>query len=194
VSEAFGVGGEKPVSEPRSVIGDYLTEDHPVAVLWQDMLGILFRDRPARACPERLGPAARTLWHVGCFRQEVINGGFGQFLSNPSGDHAQESLDALRRVGAVLSTQLLEEALAGFPGGVAPTDHQERNALLRAFEARQPRFLWELTKDFYKRADVLGSQREEDLNALQVAFMRQHRSQSVQAELSAPPDRGDIGS
>lgn len=60
--------------------GGYLSEEEPVGVLWLDMVDIVFHDSPRQAHPERLGLAARTLWHAGELEGEVINGGFSQFF------------------------------------------------------------------------------------------------------------------
>lgn len=75
-----------------------------------------------------------------------------------------------------------------FPGGVAPADRQKRCELLFAFEQREPRFLEELSQEFYKRVDALRSMPEEDLTASQLAFMQAHRAERVLAETpSGPP-------
>jgi hypothetical protein len=185
-SAAEGVG----VAKARITLGDYLTDEEPVAALWPYMVDIVFHDSPRQAHPERLGPAARTLWHVGCFQGEVINGGVSQFFSNSAGNWAHESLAALRQIGAALCVQLLERAFTLFPGGVAPADRQQRCDLLFAFEEREPQFLEELSQVFYKRVDALGSVPDEDLTALQLAFMQAHRAGKVRAEPGAAADGG----
>ena len=178
------------MAQVRSTLGDYLTDDEPVAALWPDMVDIVFHDSPRLAHPEGLGPAARTLWHVGCFQGEVINGGVSQFFSNSAGNWAHESLAALRQIGAALCVDLLEEALTLFPGGVAPADRPKRCELLFAFEEREPQFLEDLSQVFYKRVDALGSVPEDDLTALQLTFMQTHRAERVRAELGGAPDTG----
>jgi hypothetical protein len=176
------------VVEARRTLGDYLIDDEPVAALWPDMVGIVFRDSPRQAHPERLGLVVRTLWYVGCFQGEVINGGISQFFSNSAGNWAHESLAALRQIGAALCVELLEKALTLFPGSVAPTDRQKRCELLFAFEEREPQFLEGLSQAFYKRVDALGSVPEEDLTALQLAFIQAHRTAQICAEPVAAPD------
>lgn len=163
----------------RRTLGDYLIEEEPVAALWPDMLDIVFQDSPRRARPELLAPAARTLYHVGCFQGEVINGGISQFFSNSSGNSAHESLTALRHIGASLCVQILEKALTLFPNGAAPVDRRKRCDILFAFEAREPRFLEELSQTFYKRVYALGSARDEELTELQLAFMKANRAERI---------------
>ena len=46
------------------------------------------------------------------FVGEVNNGGFRQFLSNPSGEHAAQTLSALEQVGMPHAASLLRRALA----------------------------------------------------------------------------------
>jgi hypothetical protein len=128
---------------------------------------------------ERLSPAAQVLFNTGCFFGEIVNGGMSQFFSNSSGDRAHETLAALRTMGAALCVQLLEKELTLFPGGIAPTDRQKRCDLLFAFEERDPQFLEEIDQVFYKRVDALGSVPEEDLTALELAFMRAHSADPV---------------
>ena len=180
------------MAKVRRTLGDYISEEEPVAALWPDMVDVVYYDSPRIARPERLGTAARTLWHVGCFEGEVLNGGISQFFSNSAGNWAQESLAGLREIGADVCVELLEKALTLFPCGVAPADREKRCKLLFAFEDRDPQFLEQLSHAFYKRVDALGWVPEEDLTALQLAFMQAHRAQLVLAEPSAGENRGDM--
>jgi hypothetical protein len=66
------------MAKARRTLCDYLPEEEPVAALWTDMVDIVYRDSPRQAHPERLSPAARTLWHVESFQGELINGGASQ--------------------------------------------------------------------------------------------------------------------
>jgi len=163
----------------RDTLGDYLAEEDPVATLWPHLVDVVYRDSPLHARMERLSPSAQVLFNTGFFSGEITNGGMSQFFSNSSGNRAHETLAALRAVGAALCIQLLEKALTLFPDGIAPVDRQKRCELLFAFEERNPHFLEELDQIFYKRVDALGSVPEEDLTALELAFMRSHSSDPV---------------
>jgi len=110
------------MAKARRTLGDYRSEEEPVATLWPDMVDVVYHDSPRQAHPERLGTSARTLWHVGCFEGEVINGGISQFFSNTSGNCAHESLAGLQQIGAALCAELLEKALTLFLGSIAPAD------------------------------------------------------------------------
>ncbi len=165
----------------RYTLGDYLNEAEPVATLWPDLIDIVYRENPRHAHPERLGPAARTLFYVGCFSGELINGGMSQFFSNSSGNRTYATLAALRRIGAALCVQLLEKALTVFPDNTAPADRQQRCELLFAFEERNPEFLEQLSKEFHQRIDALGAIPEEDLRALELEFLRANAADPVAA-------------
>jgi len=167
------------MGKPRSTLGDYLSEAEPVAALWPDLVDAVYHASPRHADMDHLSKPAQVLFNTGWFAGEVINGGISQFFSNSSGNRAHETLASLRTIGAVLCVQLLEKVLSLFPNGIAPADRQKRCELLFAFEERDPQFLEDLTQIFYKRVDALGSVPEEDLTALELDFMRAHRSDPV---------------
>src|SRR5262249_1725655 len=167
------------MAKPRKTLGDYLTEAEPGATLWPDLVGEVYRDSPRHAHMERLSPAAQVLFNTGCFFGEMVNGGMSEFFSNSSGNRAHETLPGIQIISAVLCVQLLEKGLTLFPGGIAPVDRQKRCDLLFAFEERDPQFLEEIDQVFYKRVDALGSVPEEDLTALELAYMRAHSSDPV---------------
>jgi hypothetical protein len=160
-------------------IGDYLTADDPRGVLWQDVVRIVHHQSPREAHPERLTPALRTYYFVGCFDGELVNGGMSQFFSNSAGDYSLETLAALKEIGATMSAGLLEKALTIFPNREAPSDRKLRCELLFAFEERDPKFLEELTDVYYKRVDALRSKPDEDLNQLIVNYLRKHQADRV---------------
>jgi hypothetical protein len=57
---------------------------------------------------------------------EVHNGGFDQFFFNSQGNHAAETLDALRTVGAPRSADLLRRACAAFAPEMPSPDRDVR--------------------------------------------------------------------
>jgi len=153
----------------------------PMAILWSHLVKIVFRDSARDEHAEYLGPAARTIYRVGCFHGEVVNGGFSQFFSNSSGNWVPETMDALEQVGATLSRGLLAEAKTLFPGGVALRDRQERCNLLFAFEKENPDFLERLDRVYYRDVDALGGTPLEDVNALQIEFLKRHADETLLA-------------
>ena len=168
------------MTQPRNTLGDYLTDAEPVSALWPDLVNAVYSDGPQTHI-ERLSPAAQVLYHTGVFCGEMVNGGISQFFSNTSGNRAHETLAALRTIGAVLCAELLEKALTLFPDGIAPVDRWPRVDLLLAFEKRNTTFLDELNQVFDARIDALRGTPDEDVFALELAFMQAHRSDSVLA-------------
>ena len=75
---------------------------------------------------------------------------------------------------------VLEQALVVFAEGAPPKDRQKRCELLFAFEERDPELLEQLSRVYYKRVDAMDSVPEEDLTALQLAFMRTHAAELVE--------------
>ena len=79
----------------------------------------------ARASPVQ--GAMIAMWWC---RSEVCNGGFDQFFWNSTGMIWPYALQGFRLVGANSYAELLENALSVFPGGVAPLERNERDAVL----------------------------------------------------------------
>ena len=72
----------------------------------------------------KLSDGEKTAFLVDQLEREVNNGGFSQFFLNSSGDHARETPEALRAIGASQMAVIVEEALVPF-GSTGPSPHQE---------------------------------------------------------------------
>lgn len=70
------------------------------------------------------------------FEDEINNGGISQFLSNSSGDMAEETISALEKIGEPEIAKLLREALKCLPNGTAPKDRDARNDLMDQFDEK----------------------------------------------------------
>jgi hypothetical protein len=68
----------------------------------------------------------RTLYCAWTFCGEVDAGGFEQFLRGDSGRRAQETAEALERIGATDAADLLDRAIRLFPSGRVPEDADAR--------------------------------------------------------------------
>lgn len=76
----------------------------------------------------RLPAAGRDAFVVHELLAELRNGGYHQYFSNSSGDHALLALDALRRLGSAALADLHHRALLRFdPTGHVPMDRDVRN-------------------------------------------------------------------
>ena len=61
-----------------------------------------------------LTPEQKVVYLAYFMDAEVHNGGFDQFFFNSQGNHARETLDALRALGAPTSAKLLKKACEAF--------------------------------------------------------------------------------
>ncbi len=113
-----------------------------------------------------LRPAERVVWCLDQLETEVNNGGFWQFFANSAGDHARESLEALRAIGAAHTAGLLERAIAVFPGGGPSPSRDLREHQVDALSGEHYA-LWEtLDEAFYRH--------EDDLTSLLRAYLTRH--------------------
>jgi Domain of unknown function (DUF4375) len=66
---------------------------------------------------------------IGALEAEVNNGGFDQFFFN-AGNRTTETIEALRAIGATHTASIVQAAAARFPGGIPPTDRNNRQRIL----------------------------------------------------------------
>jgi len=78
---------------------------------------------------EKLSQEERTFFLVFQLEAEVNNGGFSQFFYNSSGDFANETVAALREIGAEKMAKICERALA-LLGGAVPENRSARTKML----------------------------------------------------------------
>lgn len=76
------------------------------------------------------------------YQAEVGNGGHIQFFTNPSGNHAAETLTALDQLGLRAARDILSKACSVFPNGLVPDDIAERSQLVEGFRSPELR-LWD---------------------------------------------------
>lgn len=79
---------------------------------------------------EKLNSSQRLLIIVENLEGEVNNGGFDQFYFNSSGNHANETVDALKKIGAFNTAKLVKMANDEFPNGIVPKDRTKRQDVL----------------------------------------------------------------
>jgi len=63
---------------------------------------------------------------VWSLKGEVDNGGFDQFFYNSSGDYADYTPTALRKIGAERVADIVDKAIALFPNGKPPQENHLR--------------------------------------------------------------------
>jgi hypothetical protein len=117
---------------------------------------------------DKLKPAPQAAILAMWFDGEINNGGFVQYLTNPTGRFALETLDMLRAIGAEKSIDLLESALTIFPNGIPSKDDVEREHQVQ--EAGEE--AWKLIKGLTSQYYSLFETQSEDVPALAVAYIR----------------------
>ena len=100
-----------------------------------------------------LSAAEKTFWLTWSFQAETDNGGLRQFFFNNSGEWAQETVDALKDVGASEIADLLQNAINLFPDRTASPITTVRRDTLKTMEASlfQP-----IENLYYQRNDILN--------------------------------------
>jgi hypothetical protein len=116
-----------------------------------------------------LTEAEQTVFCIDGVEREVNNGGFSQFFYNSAGEYARETVDALRRIGATATADLVVRAMEPF-GKAGPSREWEerRDQLERIGDAAEG--IWqELDDAFLEYPD--------DLSGLMRTYVREHRDQ-----------------
>ena len=104
----------------------------------------------------KLTDAEKTFYFVVQLESEVNNGGFSQFLFNSSGDFANDTSTALRKIGAEKTAQIYDKMLAAF-GGKVPPDRDERIEMLDEILSDEiNEILNECDDRFYEYSDDLA--------------------------------------
>jgi hypothetical protein len=86
---------------------------------------------PFESYSERLSAGERIVILVNGFIWEVTNGGLSQFLSNSTGDYAEETRQAMRTIGATAAADALDDVRAViFGGSPIPADRETRCDIL----------------------------------------------------------------
>jgi hypothetical protein len=161
------------MTSAHGTIGGYLAEPEPVQALWHHLDQIVGDEGRAPALKGLTLPAA-TIYLVGVFEGQVVQGGFRQFLQDSSGDHAQDTVQALREIGAHVSVELLEKALTAFLGGIVPTDREDRVQMILQADLANPTF-FEAFDDLYNQnVDSQSPHRVETTDALLLEYMKEH--------------------
>ena len=110
---------------------------------------------------ERLGydqllPEERDYLLVWWLQAEASNGTLHQYFSNSSGDHAEEALAALKRLGADRAHRILRKAMAAFGKAGYSGDRAERNRRLDLIP-NQYEVFQELTDELFDESEDVVS-------------------------------------
>ena len=90
---------------------------------------------PFESYSKRLSEGERIVILVYGFICEVANGGLSQFLSNSTGDYAEETRQVMRTIGATAAADALDDVRAViFGGSLIPADRSSRCDILFEWE------------------------------------------------------------
>jgi hypothetical protein len=76
----------------------------------------------------------RIVFYITRLDSEVYNGGLNQFFFNSSGEYAQETIESLKKIGAIDTSAILEKAVSFWPNSSVPKDTFTRRELLENVE------------------------------------------------------------
>jgi hypothetical protein len=117
---------------------------------------------------DKLSAPQMTFYLNQNLEREINNGGFHQYFWNSTGDFALETVSSLQSIGASKTAELLLKAIDRFPGKTVPGNIVQRQHLLEQIETRTTEAWQELDDAFYEY--------DEDLNALNIEYIRMHRN------------------
>jgi hypothetical protein len=85
----------------------------------------------------RLSEGERYVIHSWAFVAETNNGGIHQYLTNSSGDYAEETRAIMHKIGATLAAEALDSARQVLFGGKPiPSDHVFREEILSEWDQK----------------------------------------------------------
>ncbi|WP_282162143.1 DMP19 family protein [Ulvibacterium marinum] len=95
--------------------------------------------------------------------REINNGGFNQFYWNSSGDYANETAEALEKIGAKKTAGIVKKANSEFNNGIVPQDKDKRYAALEKIE--------EKARENWKNCNAQFYKYEDNITELLIAFV-----------------------
>lgn len=116
---------------------------------------------------DRLPAGFRAIYATWLVHAEVCNGGFNQFFHNWGGAYADDALEGSRRIGAMKSAALMEQAIATFKKEIDFHAKVIEDGSIEAFrESYKHTNLTQLDEPYYETG--------EDIRLLQIQYIRAH--------------------
>lgn len=119
---------------------------------------------------EKLNSSQKTVLFVENLEREVNNGGFNQFYFNSSGDFSTETLDALLKIGAKKTAEVLKIANSEFPNGIIPKDREQRIKIMEQIEDKSNEIWNSLDDKFYTSENEI-----DNLTDLLITFIKSNK-------------------
>ena len=117
---------------------------------------------------DKLTEPQKQFYYNQCLEREINNGGFNQYFINSSGDFAHQTIQSLIAIGANTTADILQKAINQFPDKKVPQDRDERIEIVEQIE--------ETATEIWEELDEKVFDYEDDLNTLNLSFVRQHKS------------------
>ena len=95
--------------------------------------------KAARLGDHALSAVEHDVLAIEALEREVNNGGYGQFFSNSSNEHAGHIVTALERIGCGPTAAITARAIASLPAGIALTPESLDAEMARADNERDTR-------------------------------------------------------
>ncbi|ASP39686.1 hypothetical protein CHH28_13830 [Bacterioplanes sanyensis] len=112
-------------------------------------------DKQAEVGYDALSDAEKTVYLLDHLLKEMENGGFVQFVHHDAGGRAEDTLEALERIKAKITHQLMDRLLEFFPERHVPFDEDERIELFDQIESEHADEIAELDDRFYDSGENL---------------------------------------
>jgi hypothetical protein len=104
---------------------------------------------------EKLSKPQATLYLTYEFDKEVKNGSFDQYFFNSSGNNSHEAVGALQTIGAIKTSNLLQECINVWPNQKVPKDWEKRRNAREELED-EAKTVWDnCTTIFYKGGESI---------------------------------------
>ena len=112
-------------------------------------------EKEAEVGYDKLNDAEKTVFLLDQLLREMENGGFVRFVHHDAGSRAMDTLEALERIRAKVSSQLLNTLIDYFPDRHIPVDEDERIDLFDQIESDHADDIAGLDDRFYDSGENL---------------------------------------
>lgn len=102
-----------------------------------------------------LNEAEKTVYCLDQLLREMENGGFVQFIHHEAGARAEDTLEALERIKAKTSAEVLARIISLFDGGKVPADEDDRIDAFDQIESEHADEIASLDDRFYDSGENL---------------------------------------
>ena len=116
----------------------------------------------------------RMVVEVTALMDSAYQGGIAQYLFDAPGDAPERTKSMLRNLLAFKTVSILDRVSRIFPLGRIPKDTMDRWAALEQYEETHP------DTDLFGEVDLLYQESEENLHALLIEYIRDHKQEFAQ--------------